>query len=209
MSATVTGGPPQIIEVLIPGGPPGPPGPQGPPGASSLTDLTDVTGQTGAGKSPVNDGTTDSPWTRVTTQEDLDAILTSVAAVNWRPLTLRPGFTPYGQGFADPRYRLTLNNVVHAEGMVACSPPLSDNDVGKVVSTFDTDALPGDTLLFGCPAFGNNARFDVQPNGDLTFQGMLIGGGQIDWFSLTPITFSVGSSSSSSIVAAALAATFG
>jgi hypothetical protein len=129
----------------------------------------------------------------VVTQADLDAILASVAQVDWRTLDLNPGFAPFGQGYADPRYRLTLNNVVHAEGMVACTPPLTEDDVGKVLAKFATDSLPDGTLLFGCPANpGNNARFDVQAVGQIVFQGLLIGGGMIDWFTLTPITYSVG-----------------
>jgi hypothetical protein len=170
----------------------GPPGPAGPAGASTLAELTDVTGSSAAGCSPVNDGSTESPWTRVTTQEDLDAILASVAHVDWRTLQLQPGFAPYGEDFADPRYRLTLNNVVHIEGMVACTPPLSDTDVGKIIATVDTDSLPGGRLLFSGPAYGNSARIDISPTGDIAFQGMLIGGGQIDWLSLSMINYSVG-----------------
>ena len=131
----------------------------------------------------------------IVSQEDLNAILASVAAVNWRPLELQPGFASYSDTdpqFASPKYRLTLNNVVHVEGMVGCSPPLSDADVGKLVTTLAADSCPDGTLLFGCPAYGNNARFDVTPDGSITFQGMLIGGGQIDWFSMSVINFSVG-----------------
>jgi hypothetical protein len=126
-------------------------------------------------------------------QKDLDEILASVAEVNWRPLELQPGFEVFSDPqFATPKYRLTLNNVVHVEGMVGCVPPLGDDDVGKLVTTLPSDSRPDGTLLFGCPAFGNNARFDVTPDGAITFQGMLIGGGQIDWFSLSVVTFSVG-----------------
>src|SRR5262252_417839 len=95
MSATVTGGPPQIIEVQIPGGPPGPPGPQGPPGASTLTGLTDVTGAQAPGLSPVGDqtgATQEFPLTRVVTQTDLDSLLTLIAEVKWYDLTLENGF---------------------------------------------------------------------------------------------------------------------
>jgi len=193
MTITSQGGPPQIIEVQIPSGPPGPPGPPGTSG--SLTDLTDVTGTPGFGKAPVDDGTGTYPLTQVTTTEDLDAILASVAEVNWRPLELAdPRLVPFSTQdprFADPAWRLTLNNVVHVQGMVACIPPLSNADVGLVVATLDPDSRPLATLLFGCPAFNNNARVDVNPDGTIIFQGMLIGGGEIDWFSLTPITFSV------------------
>jgi len=161
-------------------------------GDSSLTDLTDVTGTPGTGKSPVSDGAGDFPLTHIVTQTDLDGILASVAAVNWRPLDLQPGFAAYGNGFADPRYRLTLNNVVHVEGMVLCNPPLTDDDAGKVIATVADDSLPGAKLLFGCAAYGNNARIDVMPTGEFVFYGMLMGGGQIDWFSLSVINYSVG-----------------
>jgi hypothetical protein len=168
-----------------------PPGSGG--GASSLTGLDDVSGTPGPNKAPVGDDTGNNfTLLPVVTQTDLDAILASVAEVDWRPLDLQPGFAPYGNGFADPRYRLTLNNVVHAEGMVGCSPPLTEDEAGKLVATFAPDALPSGRLLFGCPAFGNNARFDVDSDGKITFEGMLMGGGQIDWFSLTPINYSVG-----------------
>jgi hypothetical protein len=76
--------------------------------------------------------------------------------------------------------------------MVRCVPPLSEDDVGTVITQLAPDSLPEGRLLFGCSAYGNNARFDVEPDGRIVFQGMLIGGGQIDWFTLTPINFSVG-----------------
>jgi hypothetical protein len=162
-------------------------------GSTTLSGLTDVTGAPTPGTGPVYDATGNAPLVPVVTQADLDAILASVAAVDWRPLTLQPGFGPYSDTqFATPKYRLTLNNVVHIEGMVGCVPPLGDADAGKLVATLPPDSRPDATLLFGCPAYGNNARFDVDPGGNITFQGMLIGGGEIDWFTLTPITFSVG-----------------
>jgi hypothetical protein len=159
-----------------------------------LRDLQDVhtTIDPGMGASPVDDGSGTYPLTLVTTQQDLDGILASVAAVNWRPLQLEPGFEPYGEGFADPKYRVTLNNVVHVEGMVRCVPPLSEDDNGKVITRLAADALPDGKLLFGCPAWQNTARFDVEPTGEIIFFGMLLGGGMIDWTSLMPINFSVG-----------------
>jgi len=162
-------------------------------GSSTLAGLTDVTGAPSPGTGPVYDSTGNAPLVPVVTQADLDAILAQVAAVNWRTLDLQPRFTPFGQGYADPRYRLTLNNVVHTEGLVACNPPLTEDDVGLTLAFFDNDSLPDGTLLFGCSGNpGNNARFDVMTDGKIVFNGLLIGGGQIDWFTLTPITFSVG-----------------
>jgi hypothetical protein len=159
-----------------------------------LRDLQDVdtSSDPGLGASPVDDGSGTYPLTRVSTTEDVNAILVGVAHVDWRPLDLQPGFAPYGDGFAPPEYRLTLNNVVHVQGMVGCVPPLSEDDVGKVLATLAPDSLPSGTLLFGCPAWQNTARFDVLPTGEIRFAGMLLGGGMIDWTSLMPINFSVG-----------------
>jgi hypothetical protein len=166
-------------------------------GAATLTDLTDVSGTPGPSKSPVGDKTgSQFTLTEIPTQADIDAVLSGVAAVNWRTLELAdPRLTPFSTRdprFADPAWRLTLNNVVHLQGMVGCAPPLSDNDIGLLIATLDSDSRPLATLLFGCPAFNNNARIDVNPDGTILFQGMLIGGGEIDWFSLSAVTFSVG-----------------
>jgi len=89
---SVTGGPPQIIEVQIPGGPPGPPGPAGPPGASSLTDLTDVTGTLGPGKAPVADHTGQTfPLTEVATQAYVDQEVNDALA-RWADLGTKLSF---------------------------------------------------------------------------------------------------------------------
>jgi len=172
------------------------PEPPGTGGSTTLSGLTDVTGQPTPGTGPVYDATGNAPLVPVVTQTDLDAILGQVAAVTWRTLELAdPRLVPFSTQdarFADPAWRLTLNNVVHVQGMIGCIPPLSNADIGLLVATLDPDSRPLATLLFGCPALDNNARVDVNPDGTIIFQGMLIGGGQIDWFSLTPITFSVG-----------------
>jgi hypothetical protein len=165
-------------------------------GASTLTALTDVTGTPGLNKAPVDDGSGVYPLTEIPTQESLDAILASVAHVDWRPLVLLDRrFAPFGQGYADPAWRLTLNNVVHMQGLVASSPPLTDNDAGALLGTLDADSWPLAKLLFGCPGNpGNNARFDVEGDGRIVFNGLLTGGG-VDWFSISSISFSVGAAS--------------
>jgi hypothetical protein len=171
--------------------------PPGQGGASTLTDLTDVSGSTGPNKSPVGDKTGSLfTLTEVTTQADLDGILSSVAAVNWRPLVLAdPRFVAYSTidpRFAAPAWRLTLNNVVHIQGMVGCAPPLTEDDTGAVLATLDPDSRPLAALLFGCSANpGNNVRLDIDPSGAITFSGLLTGGG-VEWFTLSQITFSVG-----------------
>src|SRR5262245_44002215 len=108
----------------------GPPGPPGPAGASTLSEMSDVTGDPAAGRSPVNDGSADSPWTRVTTQEDIDAILTQVSAVEWHDLALLSGFTNQGGGYPPARYRHTLNNIVFLEGRIRHVPALTVSNIG-------------------------------------------------------------------------------
>jgi len=90
MTITSQGGPPQIIEVQIPNGPPGPPGPPGPT-TTSLLDLTDVTGQPGAGKSPVDDGTSNFELTHVASQEYVDQAIADANA-RWANLGTKLSF---------------------------------------------------------------------------------------------------------------------
>jgi hypothetical protein len=194
--STVTGGPPQIIEVQVPSGPPGPPGPPGPAGASTLTDLTDVTGTPGAGKGPVDDGTATFPLTRVVTQEDLDAILAAVAAVEWHDLELLSGCVNYGQGWAPMRYRLTLNNVVHLEGLITKDPPFRESDAPLPIAVLPVECWPGLSLLYSVPSSGQNpARIDIQADGTIVFQGSITGTAESAFLSLCGINFSVGGTS--------------
>jgi hypothetical protein len=183
----------------------GPPGPPGPPGASTLTDLTDVTGAGGAGTSPVDDGTSTFPLTRVTTQDDLTQILTSVAEVDWRPIAYAAGWQDYGQDDHAPgRCRLTLNNVVHLEGLVQYpARQLTSSDAGTKIGGLDQDCLPGARLSFIClggvagDELQQVARIDVAADGSIVFQGFVVdlGGAAASTFSLTSISFSVGAAS--------------
>jgi hypothetical protein len=155
MTTTVSGGPPQIIEVQIPGGPPGPPGPQGPPGASTLTELTDVTGAGGPGLSPVGAPTgSDFPLTRVTTQDDLDAILAEVAAVNWHNIGA-PGEPPFLSQFrniGDPwspcRYRTLANSTVRLQGTICCDDQTIADATWIPIFQLPPEAAPDYTLEF-------------------------------------------------------------
>jgi len=155
MSTTVTGGPPQIIEVLIPGGPPGPPGPQGPPGASTLTELTDVTGAGGPGLSPVGASTgSDFPLTRVTTEDDLNAVLAKVASVDWHDIGT-PGEPPFLSQFrniGDPwspcRYRILANSTVRLQGTITCDDQTISDATWIPIFQLPPEAAPDYTLEF-------------------------------------------------------------
>lgn len=199
MSTTVSGGPPQIIEVQIPGGPPGPQGPQGPPGASTLTDLTDVTGDPAYGKAPVASTTTEFPLTRVTTEDDLSKLLAKVAHVEWHNIG-DPGEPPFhndfgnfGEGYAPLRYRLTSNNIVCLEGMVMRAAPYPQTPFS--VCQLPPECSPGATNIF-CVAGGSNSisRVDIDNNGYVMWMGYLQGSepsGDV-YLSLCGITYSVG-----------------
>jgi len=185
MSTSLTGGPPQIVEVLIPGGPPGPPGPQGPPGAagaSSLTDLTDVTGAGGYGQSPVDDGSSTFPLTRVTTQEDLEAVLAEVAAVNWHNIGQpgEPAFLSQFRNIGDPwspcRYRMLANSTVRMQGTVTCDDPSVADATWVPIFTLPPEATPDYSLEF-CALTNDDAfsKLYVWDTGDVIWGGYVLG----------------------------------
>lgn len=170
-------------------------------GATTLTDLTDVSGSTGPNKSPVGDPTGSLfTLTEVPTQADLDAILAGVAAVEWHDLELRNGFSTYpgqpdqdGIVWAPARYRLTLNNVVHLEGVVIHDTLLSDADAPLVIAQLPPECSPGLGLWFDCPTHVQYlARVDVYGDGTLVFRGTFGAEGDIQYLSLSGINFSVG-----------------
>jgi hypothetical protein len=169
-------------------------------GATTLTDLTDVTGTAGLNKSPVDDGSGVFPLTEVTTRADLDAVLASVAAVNWVDLELQNGFSTWagepdldGIVWAPARYRLTLNNVVHLEGVVIHDTLLSDADAPLVIAQLPPECSPGMALWFDCPTHVQYlARVDVHGDGTLVFRGVFGATGDIQYMSLSGINFSVG-----------------
>jgi hypothetical protein len=169
-------------------------------GASTLMELTDVTGDLGSKRSPVDDGSGVFPLTEITLREDLDAILASVAAVNWIPLDLQPGFQSYegqpdldGIVWAPARYRLTLNNVVHLEGLVVSDKLLTEADAGLVIAQLPPECSPGLGLWFDCPTHVQYlARVDVYGDGTIVFRGVFGAEGDIQYMSLSGINFSVG-----------------
>jgi hypothetical protein len=176
-------------------------------GATTLTELTDVTGDPAPGYSPVADETaTVFPLTRVTTQDDLDAILAAVAQVIWNEVTLYNGCTAYGGDWAPPRYRHTLNNVVHVEGLVMPPRPLTDTDSGIAIAQIPVG--PGADLMFTSSCDGpTSCRLVVKADGLILFDGLHAGAGEASLFSLSGISYSV--DGPSQIITAALTATFG
>jgi hypothetical protein len=167
-----------------------------------LRDLQDVetASDPGLGASPVDDGSGTYPLTLVTTSKDLDGILTSVAAVEWHDLELQNGFQSYpgqpdldGIVWAPARYRLTLNNVVHVEGLVVHDTLLSDADGPLVIAQLPPECSPGMALWFDCPTHVQYlARVDVYADGTIVFRGVFGAEGDIQYMSLSGINFSVG-----------------
>jgi hypothetical protein len=117
-----------------------------------LRDLDDVRTlvDPGLGAAPVDDGSGVYPLTRVTTTTDLDAILASVAAVEWHYLEPLNGFENlpnlFGDNWAPLRYRLTLNNIVHLEGLV--KPPPQQSGSPTVICLMPADCRSGYDLVF-------------------------------------------------------------
>jgi hypothetical protein len=156
----------------------GPPGPPGPPGASTLTELTDVTGQGGYGTSPVDDGTSTFPLTRVTTKEDLEAVLAEVAAVNWHDIGAagEPPFLSQFRNIGDPwspcRYRVLANSTVRMQGTVCCDDQTIGGSTWVPIFTLPTDAAPDYNLEFA--ALTNDNCFSkvyIWDTGDVVWGG--------------------------------------
>ena len=175
--------------------------PSGPGGATTLTDLTDVSGSTGPNKSPIGDPTGSLfTLTEVPTRADLDAILASVAAVEWHDIELQHGFRSFegqpdldGIVWAPARYRLTLNNVVHLEGLVVHDTLLTEADAPLVIAQLPPECAPGMALWFDCPTHIQYlARVDVYADGTLMYKGIFGADGDIQYMSLSGINFSVG-----------------
>lgn len=177
---------------LIVGGDPGAP--------TSLTDLTDVTGTPGVGKGPVYDSSGMAPLTQVTTQDDLDGILTSVAHVEWHDIGA-PGEAPFLSGFrntGDPwgnaRYRHTLNNTVYLEGTVSNDDQTLASATWVPIFQFPPECNPGASLRFlGLANDDAIAKLILWEDGQLVWGGFVVGPQQpIDYVSLGGVSFSVG-----------------
>jgi len=168
-------------------------------GPATLTDLTDVTGDPGLNKSPVYDGV-EFPLTAVTTQEDLDAILASVAHVEWHDIGA-PGEPPFLSGFrntGDPwghaRYRRTLNSTVYLEGTVSNDDQTLGGATWVPIFQFPPDCSPGASLRFlGLANDDSIGKLILWEDGTLVWGGFAVGPHEpIDYVSLGGVSFSVG-----------------
>lgn len=147
-------------------------------GGGSLTDLTDVTGEPGPGKSPVADDAGSFPLTRVTTEDDLTAVLDSVAEVVWHDIGA-PGEPPFlsqffnlGDPWSPARYRALLNSTVRVQGTVGCSDPTIVDATWIPIFQIPAEHAPGANLEFF--TFANDAnpcRMFVWADGTVVWGG--------------------------------------
>lgn len=175
-------------------------------GPTALTDLSDVTGTPQPGYSPVADeSSTMFPLTRVTTQDDLDAILQAVAEVDYVELELENGFTNYGSPWVPARYRLQANNIVRLDGVI-CRDDLVLEPVN--IATLPPAVCPDGALLFLAASDNSVSRVNVQPDGSIEWRAYLAGtSGAESYLSLSGIAFSVGGADT--VAAAAVAERMG
>jgi hypothetical protein len=158
-----------------------------------LRDLQDVdtSSDPGLGASPVDDGSGVYPLTRVSTTEDVDAILAGVAAVDWRYLDPLNGFenlpSLFGDNWAPLRYRLTLNNIVHLEGLV--KPPPGQSGSPIVIAMLPQECHSGYDLVFPAKSAIPNEEGHVYFRSDGRLE--LASAQPWPWVSLCGISWSV------------------
>lgn len=151
-------------------------------GASSLTDLTDVTGDPGPGKSPVGDASGMFPLVPVTTQDDLDAVLAQVAAVDQHHIG-DPGEPPFaanwrniGDPWAVASYRHLANSTVRLQGTVMCQDQTIQDATWIPVFTLPAELAPAGNLEFGVLTNDNAiSKVAVWSDGNVVWCGYMIG----------------------------------
>jgi hypothetical protein len=151
-------------------------------GASTLTELTDVTGTIGIGKAPVDDGTGTFPLTPITTQQDLDDVLTQVAAVTWHDIDTpgEPNFQSQFRNMGDPwspaRYRVLANSTVRVQGTVCCDDDTIADSQWLPIFQLPAELAPGYTLEFSALTNDNTiSRLYVWEDGTVIWAGYAIG----------------------------------
>jgi hypothetical protein len=151
-------------------------------GPSTLTELTDVTGTPGIGKSPVDDGSSTFPLTKVTTEDDLDAVLASVATVTWHNIGTpgEPVFQSQFRNIGDPwspaRYRQLANSTVRLQGTVSCDDQTISDATWIPIFKLPPEAAPDYSLEF-CALTNDNAfsRLYIWETGDVIWAGYVMG----------------------------------
>jgi hypothetical protein len=168
-----------------------------------MSELLDVTGSSGTGKSPVGDGTEQFPLTHVATTADITAILAGVAAVEWIYLEPLNGFENlpnlFGDNWAPLRYRHTLNNIVHLEGLV--KPPTGQSGSPIVIAVMPEECRSGYDLVFPAKSSIPNEEGHIYLRSDGRLE--LASAYPWAWVSLCGISWSV--EGTSPVVATALA----
>jgi hypothetical protein len=151
-------------------------------GATTLTDLTDVTGQPGPGHAPVDDGSSTFVLTPVTTQDDLDQVLNSVAAVIWHNVgdPNEPPFQSQFRNIGDPwsplRFRLLANSTVRLQGTITCDDQTIGGATWVPICQLPAEVAPGYNLEF-CALTNDDAfsRVYVWEDGQLVWGGYISG----------------------------------
>jgi hypothetical protein len=161
-----------------------------------LRDLDDVvtTDDPGLGSSPVDDGSGVYPLTRITTKEDVEGILDTVAHVEYHGFGLRGqpplqgGFVNYGPSWAPARYRHNANNNVALNGLICREEPLTEQ---TPILTMPEGVRPDQDLVFMVPSAQSVSRVDVYADGNVVWFEHLVGDQAHVYLSLCGITFSV------------------
>jgi hypothetical protein len=147
-------------------------------GATTLTDLTDVTGTPGPGHAPVDDGSSTFVLTPVTTQQDLDNVLNSVAAVTWHNVG-DPGEPPFQSQFrniGDPwspcRFRILANSTVRLQGTITCDDQTIADSTWLNIFDLPPEAAAGYSLEFAILTNDNAiSKLFIWENGQVIWGG--------------------------------------
>jgi hypothetical protein len=170
-------------------------------GATSLTDLSDVTGSPGLNKAPVDDGSGVYPLTEITTREDLDAILASVAHVEWHDVgkpgepPFQPGWTNFGPPWSPLRFRNTLNSTVYLQGAVVHNADFDPQSTWLPIFQLPPALVPNGAIQYGCISNDNSvSKVVVWEDGMVIWGGYIAGqfATNVPHLSLAGVSFSIG-----------------
>lgn len=151
-------------------------------GSSTLTGLTDVTGTPAPGTAPVYDASGVAPLTPVTTQDDLDAVLTTVAGIAWHDIGAagEPAFQSQFRNIGDPwspmRYRVMANSTIRLQGTICCDDQGIADSTWIPICQLPSEVAPGYNLEF-CALTNDDSfsRLYVWEDGSIVWAGYVIG----------------------------------